>query len=256
MVDFKCRIYDGDNNQMIGAEVTVYSNTGENIGTIQVTSKKDFDDLVARLDGFDEKYLSKSELEEEVNNLTLNASTLTGYNSSDFALANHSHGDSYAPVPHNVNTNVYGLGTNSLYGHVKIVNNLNSSNYIDGEVLSAYQGKVLSDKISAVSKNMGSWTKVQSDTYLTVYYNSALKMCWAVYSRKNYTGFKSKSKESITLHSKNTIKSAYQPHSEIRSSAYRADTVFSVTSAGAIEGRAENTISSMDIHVTWFWTTF
>lgn len=39
MVEFKTRIYDGDNNQMIGAEITVYSTEGDNIGSIQVTSK-------------------------------------------------------------------------------------------------------------------------------------------------------------------------------------------------------------------------
>ena len=42
----------------------------------------------------------------------------------------------------------YGLGTNSNYGHNKVINNLNSSAYTNGESLSAYQGAVLKKMIS------------------------------------------------------------------------------------------------------------
>lgn len=37
----------------------------------------------------------------------------------------------------------FGLGTGSLYGHVKIINGLTQNSHVDGTALSAYQGKVL-----------------------------------------------------------------------------------------------------------------
>lgn len=57
-----------------------------------------------------------------------------------------------APNNHAVNANTYGLGNTSLYGHCKIINALTSSQYVDGEVLSAYQGKLLNDKVNEKQK--------------------------------------------------------------------------------------------------------
>ena len=42
----------------------------------------------------------------------------------------------------------YGVGTGSNYGHCRVVNNLTTNSYSDGQVLSAYQGKVLQDQIN------------------------------------------------------------------------------------------------------------
>lgn len=55
-----------------------------------------------------------------------------------------------APTSHSSSATTYGVGTSSNYGHCKVVNNLTESSYADGVVLSAYQGKVLNDKISAM----------------------------------------------------------------------------------------------------------
>ena len=100
LVEFKTKVYtentDGDNKpNIIGAEVTVYSSAGDNIGSIQITSKKDFDELMERLDDIDVVYVSKSELQSEVSNLTINAATLGGKSSTDFALSNHNHDAQY-----------------------------------------------------------------------------------------------------------------------------------------------------------------
>ena len=57
--------------------------------------------------------------------------------------------DTKAPVNHASTGTNYGLGSNSNYGHVKTVNDLDSSYHQDGEALSAYQGKVLQDEIDA-----------------------------------------------------------------------------------------------------------
>ena len=53
----------------------------------------------------------------------------------------------YAIKNHAVNANTYGLGTTGLYGHVKTVNDLNTSAHADGLALSAYQGKVLKTSV-------------------------------------------------------------------------------------------------------------
>lgn len=52
-----------------------------------------------------------------------------------------------APTNHASTGTGYGLGTTANYGHVKTRNDLNATTYVDGEALSAYQGKVLSDKL-------------------------------------------------------------------------------------------------------------
>lgn len=53
-----------------------------------------------------------------------------------------------APNNHASSATTYGLGTQSNYGHNKLVNNLTATSYQDGLALSAYQGKLLNDKVS------------------------------------------------------------------------------------------------------------
>lgn len=53
-----------------------------------------------------------------------------------------------APNNHASSSTTYGLGTQSNYGHNKLVNNLTTSSYQDGLALAAYQGKLLNDKVN------------------------------------------------------------------------------------------------------------
>ena len=53
-------------------------------------------------------------------------------------------------VTHASSTNAFGLGTASLYGHNKVVDNLNSSSYVNGEALSAHAGNVLATNVGKV----------------------------------------------------------------------------------------------------------
>ena len=48
---------------------------------------------------------------------------------------------------HATSATTYGVGTGSNYGHCKTINNLTKSSYVNGEALSAYQGKVLKEMI-------------------------------------------------------------------------------------------------------------
>nr|WP_312578329.1 hypothetical protein [Sedimentibacter sp.] len=56
-----------------------------------------------------------------------------------------------APIAHASTGTEYGIGTPSNYGHVKTVNVLTQSTHVDGTALSAYQGKLLYDKIALKS---------------------------------------------------------------------------------------------------------
>lgn len=52
-----------------------------------------------------------------------------------------------APTSHASSATTYGVGTSSNYGHCKTINNLTRSSYVNGEALSANQGKILKDLI-------------------------------------------------------------------------------------------------------------
>lgn len=56
-----------------------------------------------------------------------------------------------APKSHASTGTTYGIGTPSKYGHCKTINGLTQSSHVDGTALSAYQGKVLDNKIGNLS---------------------------------------------------------------------------------------------------------
>lgn len=56
-----------------------------------------------------------------------------------------------APTSHSSEDTTYGIGTATKYGHCKTINALTQSSHADGTALSAYQGKVLNDKIGKLS---------------------------------------------------------------------------------------------------------
>lgn len=52
-----------------------------------------------------------------------------------------------APNSHASSATTYGVGTTANYGHCKTINGLTQSSHVNGNALSAYQGKVLNDSI-------------------------------------------------------------------------------------------------------------
>ena len=61
-----------------------------------------------------------------------------------------------APQFHRSTDTTYGIGSENYYGHNKVINNLTTASYVEGESLSAYQGKVLQDGIDAVTPTLPS----------------------------------------------------------------------------------------------------
>lgn len=82
----------------------------------------------------------------------------------------HASDSTKAPNNHASTTTAYGLGTTANYGHVKTINTLTQANHVDGTALSAYQGKVLNDKIDNVPTNIKG-TLLRSGTLPTNFNN-------------------------------------------------------------------------------------
>lgn len=104
MVDFKTRIYTESEDDIIGAEVLVYSDNGDRIGSIEIVNAEDLNDLREQLSVIDETYFTESRLNAILANAqettNINATELSGFASSDFAkvtqlsnyaLSNHTH---------------------------------------------------------------------------------------------------------------------------------------------------------------------
>ena len=95
MVDFKTRVFSEDEGQIIGAEVLVYNDQGERMGSIEVVNAEDLEALQEILEEIPETYVSSTDLTSILTNTNedtvINATTLSGFNSSNFSKTNHTH---------------------------------------------------------------------------------------------------------------------------------------------------------------------
>lgn len=263
MVNYKTRIYYEKDGVNLGAEVKIYSDTGENIDNILITSESKFQELADKILNIDDTYIDKAELISIISNtqseLQINATKLNGYTPDDFARRIHSHSE-YAQTNHASSQATYGIGTTSTYGHNKVINNVTSTEFRNGESLAAYQGKVLNDLVAATKTELTKWEKITLSghnsvaDYCNLYVNKALRLARVTYNR---TGVKkgvassknSKNKDNnpspywivgvstvgaIYLHTENAIPADYQPSTRVNQSFYRGDFVFSVLTNGVI----------------------
>lgn len=263
MVDYKTRIFYETETGMMGAEVKLYSEEGENIDNIVITSESKLKEIAERVLEMDDTYIDMSELTTILLNaseqLTINATRFQGYVPADFARALHSHSE-YAQINHATPQDVYGKGTPANYGHNKIINNLTSSNYIDGEALAAYQGKVLKDSIDSAVTNICKWERITLSghdnvaSYCELHVNQALRLARLTYVRDGVKKGVASSKDdnnrdanpspywvvgaqtvgAIYLHNSGAIPDAYQPTTRVHQSFYRGDFVFHVETNGSI----------------------
>ncbi len=72
-----------------------------------------------------------------------------------------------APISHASAATTYGVGTEASYGHTKTINNVVATAYVDGEALSAYQGKVLQDEVDALNRDIETVNSNQTINYGT-----------------------------------------------------------------------------------------
>ena len=102
MVDFNVRTYSEDDGRIIGAEVTVISTSGDNLGSISLANAETLAEMQAQLAVIDETYFTEERLAEILENINesqeINATTLSGFQSSDFAKVSQL--SAYAPASH------------------------------------------------------------------------------------------------------------------------------------------------------------
>lgn len=273
MVDYKTRVFYEKETGMLGAEVKLYSEDGENIDNIIITSESKFKELADKILEMDETYIDQTELIQIISNtqseLQINATTLDGYRPADFARALHSHSD-YAQVNHSSPQDVYGKGTPANYGHNKVINNLSSAAYNDGESLAAYQGKVLNDKINEAVANLIKWEKVTLSghnniaSYCNLYVNRSLRLARVTYNRtgvlKGVASTKDNknkdknpspywlvgvaTKGTIYLHTAGAIPDEYQPTTAIPQTSLTGNLAYYITTDGAIGAHNSSGVGS------------
>ena len=149
MVTFITKVYNVEEEDIIGAEVKIYSEEGNKVGTIHITSAEQLNALENRLTELEGRPISSQEVIEIINSVAINANTLQNKSASEFATSNHSHND-YAPKNHKSSATTYGVGTSSEHGHVRVADNLTTSSFNSGSpvVLSAKQGYQLNQALT------------------------------------------------------------------------------------------------------------
>lgn len=262
MVDYKTRIFYETETGMMGAEVRLYSEEGENIDNIVITSESKLTEIAEAILDIDDTYIDRTELTTILLNaseqLTINATRFQGYVPADFARALHSHSE-YAQINHSSPQDVYGKGTTANYGHNKVINNLLSANYVDGEALAAYQGAVLKGLIDSSKNDITRWEKVtlsghdSISSYCNLYVNTALRLASLTYNRGDLKKGVSSSKDGnkdknpspywvpetktngrIFLHNAGAIPDAYQPTTELIKTLRISSISFGVATDGSI----------------------
>lgn len=152
MTDFKVRCYHQDSEEnMIGAEVIIYDGE-DKIDTITIVDKTKLDELTTKLDSLDSTYVDMGELVDILTNgsenHTINATLLNGFQSDAFLKKTDRNTYSFHPTSHTSQNGEYGIASKTEYGHIKIIDNVSSERYKDGEALSAHQGYELNNKLS------------------------------------------------------------------------------------------------------------
>ena len=143
------------NNNCMGKAVTNEGGTGNTLVNNKWNATSDFEDL--RTDVGDKTTLTTTDKTNLVNAVNETKAQINDLDAEVDLKAdtehNHTKSDitdfptSMTPISHASSGTTYGVGTTTNFGHCKTINNLTQASHIDGTALSAYQGKVLNDKI-------------------------------------------------------------------------------------------------------------
>jgi len=158
MVQIKTKVYNySADEKIIGAEVIIYNEDGDKVKSIVIVDETEIQELREELDNLDNTYVDQTELTQILTNtgesITINATTLNGVAGDQFVLESSLLNRRMTPTSHSSSSTTYGRGSKTLYGHNKCIDDLTHDSYADGESLSAHQGYVLNDKLTAVSKH-------------------------------------------------------------------------------------------------------
>lgn len=229
MVNYKVRAFYEKDSGSVGADLIIYNDTGDVIDTLLITTQGKYNELVSRLDGIDERYLDLTELKQYLQNtgneeITINATKLNNLTVDEFARRDHNelHDGRYARTNHADSQSTYGVGAPDKYGHNKVIDNCNQTAYRAGESLSAYQGKLLSDRINAMQPKLedtgwDSTPTTQSDSGKLSNFPYCRKYGKLVILRLNAEAYQKITKDTTVF----TLKSQYRPNYSIAGFAYK-----------------------------------
>lgn len=231
LVNYKVRSFYEKDTGTAGADVIIYSDTGDVVDTILITTESTYNDLAKQLEGIDEKYLDKQDVLTILQNASdeiveINATYLNGQSADFYAKNNHDHNTMYAPLSH-VDVNA----SESTKGHVKIINNLSRGSFVNGEALSAYQGKLLSDRLDAFIRSASNWI-TQSVPDGTLFVNSTLRLCELFWVKSV------KLVNETKLLTSGCVPVGYRPKGHVKSSGLRGYDVLYVNTDGGVYGRS------------------
>lgn len=260
MVNYKVRAFcEPEDEDSIGAEVRIYSDEGDQIDTILITTESKYKELEDRIDQMDEDYIDLDELkallaDAEENQIIIDAATLGGLASNQYARAEHneSHTPYFAPIDHSLETSRYGLGNTTKYGHVKIINNLDSNSLTSGEALAANQGNVLRELINTVKRELTTWTTITCGSYGTLYVNASLRLCRFIYKRSDY---KSSKTGWVDLHSSAIIPATYRPKLSVFAATAYSNVVsyFMLNASGEASTKVIQANTKGTVNAELFW---
>lgn len=156
--DVQTFLYNEDEQKMIGASVTIYSDEGDLIDKIEIADATKLNELEDRLEVIDDTYVNYSDIYNILENVNeqvaINATTLNGRSANEFITTTQAESLSFIPRPHASASELYGTGTSTQFGHVKIRDDLTAGSYIRGEALSSRQGYTLNQRINGVENRI------------------------------------------------------------------------------------------------------
>lgn len=246
MVSFQtAEVYNDDEDNIIGVKVKVSADNGQVIDEIQVTNKTALDELEAKLDVLDEKFVQFKEdsgmsgmsiddiLENTSETIVINATELGGIQSDGYAKASHAHDDRYY-TESEINS--------KLNQKAAAVHNHDDLYYTESEIDSKLDLK------SNTGHSHG-WTRQNCTNYGSLYINPTLRLCEFSYARESYNF--SQANNWYTLHS-HAIPEQYRPKAYKFSGNSNPAVLLLVTDDGDIQ--ATSTLSgSKFIHCSMMW---
>jgi hypothetical protein len=159
MVEFDTRVFSEDDGKIIGAEVTVYSDSGDKIGLIDIADATTLAEMQDALAQIDETYFTEERLQEILTNSSentvINATKLNGYPSSSFAKVTDL--SNYAAASHtHSKSQITDLYDYQIYASSYNVN-IDSSVTITVKVTNRATGNPVVGVSVPVLKNNSSW---------------------------------------------------------------------------------------------------
>jgi len=207
---------------------------------------------VLKTEGISLEKILKNEIDISTNNylFEINATKFMGMESDEFSKVGHTH--NFAPLSHISADGKYGIGNDSNFGHVKVIDNLNTNLSTKGNALSAYQGFLLDSRLKILEEEKKfSWSNpIKLNSLVSYSINEGLHLIAFDLHYPNCTGFKNKA-TIITLD--DSIPSQYAPTQACISSASRGDVTVYVNTTGAIKIRSLTKLSSTNINVHMLW---